>query len=47
MDRTPVPQQGNGRETVVTVSSAKELTAITIETRIFVDFKPADNNGKR
>jgi hypothetical protein len=45
--RTPSAWQANSRATEVSISSSKELSAITLDTGIFVDFNPGDNNWKK
>jgi len=45
--RTPSAWQANGRAAEVTISNSKELSAITLDTGIFVDFNPGDNNWKK
>lgn len=45
--RTPSAWQANGRSTEVIISNSKALSAITLDSGIFVDFNPADNMWKR
>ncbi|MEO0058202.1 MAG: hypothetical protein RIT17_1678 [Pseudomonadota bacterium] len=44
--RTPATWKDNPRETVVRVPSSKALQSVTIDTGLFVDFVPADNQWK-
>jgi len=44
--RTPAVWQANGRATDVTIPGGKALSAVALDTGIFVDFNPADNNWK-
>jgi hypothetical protein len=45
--RTPAAWQSDGGATDVTVSNGKTLSAVTLDTGIFVDFNPKDNSWKQ
>jgi len=45
--RTPATWQSDGGATEVTVSTGKTLSAVTLDTGIFVDFNPKDNGWKQ
>jgi hypothetical protein len=44
--RTPAVWQKNGRATEVKVAPGKPLASVTLDTGIFVDFNPSDNDWK-
>lgn len=45
--RTPAAWQSDGGATDVAVSNGKTLSAVTLDTGIFVDFNPKDNSWKQ
>ena len=45
--RTPAAWQSDGGATDVTISNSKTLSAVTLDTGIFVDFNPQDNSWKK
>jgi len=45
--RTPAAWQANPRETTIALPSGKPVTGVTIDTGIFEDFQPTDNDWKR
>ena len=44
--RTPEAWKDNPRETTIALPSAKPVAGVTIDTGIFEDFQPSDNNWK-
>jgi Peptidase family M1 domain len=45
--RTPAAWQSDGGATDVTISNSQALSAVTLDTGIFVDFNPQDNSWKK
>jgi hypothetical protein len=46
LHRTPAAWKDNPRETVVRAASGKAMQSVMIDTGLFVDFVPADNEWK-
>ncbi len=44
--RTPAARQANPRETTIPLPASKKPVGVTIDTGIFEDFQPSDNNWK-